>query len=361
MRKNQNPSLRRDREIWGENLGINISILRQNPSLLAIQDHKIVDAVKVIERFNHIPQDWGNVYGSLGDFLTRTTAEGGLGLISEKHQNPNFFPFAYDWRQDNQESAIRLAEFIQDKDKSRDSRFRFIVHSMGGIVTRLMLLNNPDIVKRTDLLFQIASPLSGSVKAYYTLKKRPQFNPIFDFLCQKLQNGDKVAQLRTAIMGFPSIYQLLPPPEIQCLFDRKGNLYSALEDSIWQGHFRNYVRTAREVHIQLRKSESLNTQIRVRCIGSAKYPTPKRYLIDRLQDSNLIDHEINLIMRIRDIMGLRRIPLSADGDDTVTFSSAIAYSVHKPENEIDSEPANHITICDNEQVHNLIKTEWNQG
>ncbi|MEA5534564.1 lipase/acyltransferase domain-containing protein [Crocosphaera sp. XPORK-15E] len=332
-----------DKEIWGENLGININTISNNPSLLTIQDNKQVEAVKVIKRFKYIPKDLGNVYGSLCDFLVQPISEGGLGLQSDV----NFFPFAYDWRKDNEESAKKLADFIKNKDQNGNSRFRFIVHSMGGIVTRLMLLDNPKIAERTELLFQIASPLLGSAKAYCTLKKRPEFNPIFDLICQTLGNWDKVAQFRTSIMGFPSVYQLLPPPEIKSLCDRQGNLYSALDDSVWQKHFREYVQQARDVHQRLKQSQELNTRIRTRCIGSGRYPTPKRYVIDPEQDFNLI-------------MRLRRVPLSADGDDTVTFSSAIAYSVYEPENLIDTEPCKHMTICHNQEVYNMLKMEWNE-
>ena len=192
MRKKENLSLRRDKEIWGENLFKNIDVLKLQPSLLARQDNKVVKPVKVIERFKVeikvgdrkipvIPENLLNVYGSFCDFLKKPTSEDGLGLISEELSlkqgtEPNFFPFAYDWRQDNQDSADRLAQFIRDKDKTGNSRYRLIVHSMGGIVARLMLLDNPDIRENTDLLFQIASPLSGSARAYYTLKKHPELN-----------------------------------------------------------------------------------------------------------------------------------------------------------------------------------------
>lgn len=337
----KNSFLRSEQEIWGENLGINISVLRTNPGLLAIQDGKEVNAVKVIKRFNKIKAPWANVYGSLCDFVVKPRSQGGLGLQS------NFFPFAYDWRKDNLESAKKLADFIRNKDQNGNSRFRFIVHSMGGIVTRLMLLDNPDIAQRTDLLFQIASPLLGSAKAYSTLKKRPEFNPIFDFLCQMLQKRERVAELCRSIIGFPSVYQLLPPPEVKSLCDRKGKLYSALEDGVWQDPFKEYVQRAREVHQKLRESQVLNSTIRIKCIASAKYPTPNLYLIDPLSDFNLI-------------MGVRRFPLSADGDDTVTFRSAIAYSLYEPGNEIDTELSNHMTICHNQKVYQLLQKVWNQ-
>jgi pimeloyl-ACP methyl ester carboxylesterase len=87
----------------------------------------------------------------------------GLGLIEGK----TFFPFAYDWRADNRSSADSLERFIRQVIK--DKRLRFIAHSMGGIVTRLMLKKHKDLLVRTDVLFQVASPIGGSAVAFAAL------------------------------------------------------------------------------------------------------------------------------------------------------------------------------------------------
>ncbi|GBF80823.1 lipase/acyltransferase domain-containing protein [Aphanothece sacrum] len=347
----QNPSSDHDKEIWGEDLLCNIRTLREKPGLLAIQENKPVDAVKVIERFNNFTADWANIYGSLFDFLITPTGEKGLGLISEnlgssKHPEPNFFPFAYDWRKDNQESANFLADFIKEKDKNGDRRLRFIVHSMGGIVTRLMLLDNPDIAQRTDLLFQIASPLLGSAKAYSILKQGLKFNDnfILDWVYNMLQPSKKRAEFCQSIMTFPSIYQLLPPPEIKSLCDRNGKLYSALDDSIWPTNVREYLENARNVHQRLKQSQYLDqNQINIRCVYSMSHLTPTLYLVEPMANFNVIT----------------QVPSNMYGDNTVTFESAIAYSISSPENQIDSNPCDHMGLCRNETVYNILRMEFN--
>ena len=77
---------------------------------------------------------------------------------------PDLFPFPYDWRQDNAATADRLKKYFDmirtyhpDGDK-----VDIIGHSMGGLVSRRFILNNPGAV---DRLITIASPLLGATKA----------------------------------------------------------------------------------------------------------------------------------------------------------------------------------------------------
>lgn len=100
-----------------------------------------------------------------------------IGLRAED----DFFPFAYNWLTDNQVTANKLAEFIREKDQTGNYLYCLIAHSMGGIVSRLMLANpnNRDLAEKTKLLFQIATPVRGSAKAYYALKRYPNFAPSF--------------------------------------------------------------------------------------------------------------------------------------------------------------------------------------
>jgi hypothetical protein len=64
---------------------------------------------------------------------------------------------------------------------------------------------------RTDLFVQIASPIEGSLKAFFTLKKHPVFDPIFDRKWQRAHRKDpgKRAHLLQVLGRFSSLYQLL--------------------------------------------------------------------------------------------------------------------------------------------------------
>ena len=188
------------REIWGENLLSNINTFRNKPYLLDLSRKPCLKADQVIKsitagRFKKV-----DVYGNFINFCTQE-----LNLSV----NQNFFLFPYDWRQDNRETARQFAEFINSKDPQQDHQIRIISHSMGGIITRLMLLNEQNIANRTEKFFHIASPIQGSAKAYFTLKKHPKFDEKFDPFWKIWQDPDARADLRQVIIGFSSIYQLV--------------------------------------------------------------------------------------------------------------------------------------------------------
>jgi PKD repeat protein/pimeloyl-ACP methyl ester carboxylesterase len=77
---------------------------------------------------------------------------------------PDLFVFPYDWRQNNADSAALLkkyAELIREYHPDGD-KVDIIAHSMGGLVARRFILENPD---RVDRLITICSPLLGATKA----------------------------------------------------------------------------------------------------------------------------------------------------------------------------------------------------
>lgn len=326
------------REIWGENLLSNINTFRNEPSSLNLARQPSLQADKVIKSINAGSFKKVDVYGNFINFCTQQ-----LNLI----ENQNFFLFAYDWRQDNKETARQFAKFINSKDLQENYQIRIIAHSMGGIVTRLMLLSqqNINIAKRTSKFFQIASPIKGSAKAYFTLKKHPNFDKLFDLLWKKFQDPDLRADLRQAMIGFPSIYQLLPPPNIKFLLDENGTFYSALDKQVWEQYLHEYINSAIDVHEQL--TQPLNKNIQCFCAYSSHYPTQAFY---RVQSRSLFN--IDIIGK----EGENNI-FKVNGDETVIVSSADCsnYFDNDRENcqslEINIQPSEHLEIC----CHNIVK------
>ena len=85
--------------------------------------------------------------------------------------NSNMFLFDYDWRQSNFDTAERLKKFIQDRrsDGRLPGKFDIIAHSMGGIVTRIYLNENPGIPVNQIIYF--GTPFLGSANTLGTLSE----------------------------------------------------------------------------------------------------------------------------------------------------------------------------------------------
>ncbi|NTV45974.1 MAG: hypothetical protein HGB11_05535, partial [Chlorobiales bacterium] len=158
-----------DDEIWSTDIWRNRTILATNVGALASR----AEPGEVIHFLSFGIVKYP-IYGTLIEFCTNH--ERGLGL----KEGENFFTFPYDWRKDNFETAEKLASFIKSKNDSRNRNILIIAHSMGGIVSRIMLLNDKQVAERTDFFVQIASPVTGSAKAYFTLKERPSIGKYFD-------------------------------------------------------------------------------------------------------------------------------------------------------------------------------------
>ncbi len=145
--------------------------------------------------------------------------------LNKSGQYDNCFQFAYDWRQDNVETAALLHEFILEKkayveeerrkrygDDAEPVRFDIVAHSMGGVMARYYLQygnaplseteSPPQVTwagaKYVDRLVMVAPPNAGSVQAIEYLTQGVQFSRFF-------------SKYEPALLGtMPSIYQLLP-------------------------------------------------------------------------------------------------------------------------------------------------------
>lgn len=264
-----------------------------------------------------------DIYGSLIRFCL---SESGLGL----REGVNFHPFPYDWRKDNALSADALAKRIRVLDPINEKQVYLIAHSMGGLVCRIMINREPEILRRTRLFFQIASPVEGSPRAFWTLNKYPEFDTFVNlfYLRKHILKPDRRAQLLVAVQSFASVFQLLPPRHVNTLIGPSGAEYPAVYPDAWP----------MQLHSQLAKAEAIQSildipaEIPMRCLYSGQRPTPWRFAVNRFWT----------------ITGREK---RRDGDETVPASSAQARSRCEVHFEITGELTEHTALCRNPEVH----------
>ena len=271
-----------------------------------------------------------------------------------------FFPFAYNWLQDNRQTAKDLAKFIREQDKEGDSHFVLIAHSMGGLVSRLMLLDkeNRDIAEKTKLLFQIATPIRGSVKAYRAIKNSPisLFSPFDKILKWWYDIKEKdILNIKESLEKCPSLYQLLPlsSPDSACLYDENGTAYSTTYYSVWDKKLHSYIKNAIAVNkilapLARNRDQKIMSSIKIHCIYSDQHKTPIHYIVKPPHHPQKFEV-------------IKEIPSLINGDGTVTCASAIAYSPDLNNHHlIQSKPSDHLGICHNEKVYAILKSELNK-
>ncbi len=137
----------------------------------------------------------------------------------------DFFIFNYDWRQDiGSVSAPQLGRALEGyaRDHERatgipaaQTRFVIVTHSMGGLVARTLLGEEPAWAPRISRLYLVGSPNAGSVKAVKTVVYGPDsiraYASGFPGMLLNLLPTD-VDQNVTKLTGItrPSLYELLP-------------------------------------------------------------------------------------------------------------------------------------------------------
>ncbi len=326
-------------EIWGKDAGYNLGSLLKRPNLF---DPDNIVPGKVIPYIDFLKFKI-KIYDPLMNFCK---SKDQLGLFDEN----NFFPFAYNWLQDNRQTAKDLATFIRKKDKKGDSDFCLIAHSMGGVIRRLMLLDekNKDIAEKTKFLFQIATPVQGSIQTYLAIKNSPislcyPFDRILKW-CYRVKK-EHILAIKKSLERCPSLYQLLPP-NVTCLYDQDGTAYSALDLIVWDKNLHSYIKSAIVVHQSL--AESIMPSIKIQCIYSDQHKTPIHYIVkprNHPQKFEVIEQNSS----------------SVKGDKTVTCASATAYSRESDNlHLIQGQLSDHLGLCHNEKVYAILKSEFNK-
>jgi len=150
------------------------------------------------------------------DPARRTTAGCDLSQKSDDlSKNPNLFVFAYDWRKSNADNAVKLKDYVGCVQKFYpNSKINILTHSMGGLVARRYVLDNPD-THNVDKMVTIAAPWLGAPKVINTLETGIFFD---SFFLDKLL----APTIKSLIEFFPGAHQLVPS---QKYFNLGGNLF----------------------------------------------------------------------------------------------------------------------------------------
>jgi pimeloyl-ACP methyl ester carboxylesterase len=139
-----------------------------------------------------------------GYTLRRTTRDCDL---AQKDKMPNLFVFAYDWRKDNAQNAVALADYVGCVQKfysDSNTGINLLTHSMGSLLARRYILDHPNVDDPNHLnvnaLITIGAPWLGGPKLTHVLETG-DFVPFFIAFD---------ATIRNIAGSFTAAHQLLP-------------------------------------------------------------------------------------------------------------------------------------------------------
>lgn len=160
--------------------------------------------------------------------------------LAKKISDP-IFPFGYDWRLSNAVNAARLKDFVQylQGKLQVNTGFRFITHSMGGLVFScyLKLLTNFDFI---DKVILCAPPFMGSPYALIHMVKGS--SGIRGFISKVLGQNDDI---RKIVRTYPGLFEILPvypnalkytdasgPADLTKIENWQSNIYDDTDNNI---------------------------------------------------------------------------------------------------------------------------------
>jgi hypothetical protein len=189
-----------------------------------------------------------DVYGKF--MATMTRKNDATPHFSPYTEGSDFFVFNYDWRQDIGAVSApllgraleRYAQIHEEKTgiPARDTQFIIVTHSMGGLVARTLLSEEPAWAPRIAGMYLVGSPNAGSVKAINTVVYGPDsIKSAATGFPGVLLNliPTNVDQNVTKLTGItrPSLYELLPTgdPHWTCV-QENGEGRRMNEDAVWK-------------------------------------------------------------------------------------------------------------------------------
>jgi len=147
---------------------------------------------------------WNDSYGG---FLNALKAAGykeylideklGTAKCDEGQKSATLFVFPYDWRLSNATNAAKLSAYVRCAQKIRPGTVQFVAHSMGGLLTRRALLDDPQLSSQTKRVITIGSPFLGAPKAIGAL-----FDGTFF--------GFRPGSVKELAEFLPALHELLP-------------------------------------------------------------------------------------------------------------------------------------------------------
>lgn len=133
----------------------------------------------------------------------------------------NLFPFDYDWRRSNFDTARDFDTWVRRHPSLRDGRFDIVAHSMGGIVAKLWMLEHGG-AKRVRKALYLGTPFLGSMNALASLTDG------WGVFANHIAGGIEV--IRRTMLSFPAVYELFPS------YPRASQLGVWRPDGTWRVH-----------------------------------------------------------------------------------------------------------------------------
>jgi hypothetical protein len=200
-----------------------------------------------------------DVYGAFVDGIT--DSHDAAPRFHPFTQGADFFIFAYDWRQEIAgvlapqlgDALQKYARIHEEKTgiSAADVHFIIITHSMGGLVARTLLSEDPQWAPRLDALYLVGTPNLGSVKTIKTIVTGPGGlrQAALDFpasLLNLLPNDVDSRLTKLVAITRPSLYELLPfqDPRWECVAADGSRTRVAAPDLLNIGPWEPYWPTA---------------------------------------------------------------------------------------------------------------------
>jgi pimeloyl-ACP methyl ester carboxylesterase len=314
--------------IWGEKGADIVSALTRCSRSLR-RHPELVHPGSVIRSITYLGLSVHVVYKKLLEFCTHTKVNGAY-----LKEGETFFPFAYDWRSSIADSAEKLNAYVDGIDPGGTREVRLVAHSMGGLVARVALATYPRLAQRTTVLFQIASPVDGSLKAFEALQSGLCLSEPWDTVIPWIYMGAKQAMedFHGTVTSMPAIYELLPPESEHPLNDRTGKFRSAFEPEFWPQQAALSLASASKIHSLLDRAVPCSTV----CVYSGTTWTPVVFHVD--MDGHILEKDTKQC-----------------GDGTVVATSAIACSDLADRHLIGGRSTGHVELCSHAAVLALLK------
>jgi pimeloyl-ACP methyl ester carboxylesterase len=223
-------------------------------------------------------------------------------LLLELDEEWNVRPFAFDWREDIERSADKLAAEIRAFAPAKP--VHLVVHSMGGLVSRSMVKRHPDLWQAMQdpsaksaggRLIMLGTPNHGSYAIPLALSGK-------EWLERALEIVDvrhDMQRLLEILSSFPGSYQMLPSPLIE-LKDDHDQLY--LKDKWGDLPVREaLLQKARRFHENLRDVVAPDRFIYIAGYDQKtpcriQIEKPGRFLFQKTRDGDgRVPHELGLL------------------------------------------------------------------
>jgi pimeloyl-ACP methyl ester carboxylesterase len=233
--------------VWGD-----LAAIRQSKLYFALRNPNPLQAGPMLSAG---PLD---VYG---DFIEGMTEEQDTPGFHAYTKDADFFTFWYDWRQEIAGvTAPQLGKALEEYSRiheqktgipAPDTKFVIVAHSMGGLVARTFLSENPQWASRIAAMYLVGTPNLGSVKSIQTLVVGPgglkqNANSFPESLLNLLPNNVGVNVTKLVAISRPSVYELLPfdDPRWECVAADGSRRRISAQELLTVGPWENYWPTA---------------------------------------------------------------------------------------------------------------------